>query len=405
MATPALDETFQREWPRIVATLARYTGSLDLAEDAVQEAFARAAAARDREVLINPGAWITTVAKRIAVDTVRRDALLRDRLPLLVPESGEPEPERPPGDDDRLGLLFATCTPALDPETRLALALRFVCGVGTAEIADAMLIAHTAMSARLTRAKRRIEREGVRFTLPTGRDLDGRLGDVLATVHLLYTIGHTSLAGASVTSAPITRTALELARALRTVAPADHETAGLLALLLLTEARAAGRVGPDGGIRSLQDADRSRWDGRVIGEGLGLAAFALEGGGRFALEAGISGLHSQATEWAATDWAAICRLYDRLVEQWPSPAARVARLIARSFLPGGAAESLEGLELLLPESTGVTRQVIAARADILRRLGRVSEARAAYVEARNIERNDAVRSYFGTRISELERGP
>jgi RNA polymerase sigma-70 factor (ECF subfamily) len=257
------------------------------------------------------------------------------------------------------------------------------------------------MSARLTRAKRRIEREGVRFALPAGPDLDARLGDVLATVHLLYTIGHTSLAGERITSAPITGTAIELARALRTVAPNHHETAGLLALLLLTEARAPGRVAPDGGVRPLQDADRSRWDAQAIEEGLGLAAFALAGGGRFALEAGISGLHSGARDWASTDWAAICRLYDRLVEQWPSPAALVARLVARSFLPGGAADALDGLERMLAESTGVTRQMIAARADILRRLGRVSEARAAYVEARNIERNDAVRFYYGTRISEL----
>ena len=404
MATPALDETFKREWPRIVAALARYTGSLDLAEDAVQEAFARAAEARNRELLINPAAWITTVAKRIAVDAVRRDALLRERLPLLVAEDRDPEPERAPGGDDRLGLLFATCTPALDPETRLALALRFVCGVGTAEIADAMLVSHTAMSARLTRAKRRIEREGVRFSLPTGAELRERLGDVLVTVHLLYTIGHTSLAGERITSAPITATAVELARALRSLASHDPEAAGLLALLLLTEARAPGRVGPDGDIRTLEDADRTRWDARAIDEGLELAATALPGGGRFALEAGISGLHSQAATWAATDWPAICLLYDRLVERWPSPAAQVARLVARSFLPGGAPAALAALDEVAGESPGVARQVTAARADILRRLGRVAEARAAYVEARSIERNEAVRFYYGARITELAPG-
>jgi RNA polymerase sigma-70 factor, ECF subfamily len=401
VATPALDETFTREWPRIVAAVARYTGSLDLAEDSVQEAFARAAGARDREMLINPAAWVTTVAKRIAIDAVRRDALLRRRLPLLLPEGGE-EPEQSPAGDERLGMLFATCTPALDPETRLALALRFVCGVGTAEIADAMLVAHTAMSARLTRAKRRIEREGVRFSLPEGAELQARLGDVLVTVHLLYTIGHTSLAGERITSAPITATAIELARALRVVAPRDHETAGLLALLLLTEARAPGRVGPDGGIRPLEDADRDRWDTRGIGEGLELAAFALAGDGRFALEAGISGLHSQAPTWSATDWVAICRLYDRLVERWPSPAARVARVVAQSFLPGGAPGALQALQQVSEESPGVARQVLAARADILRRLGRITEARAAYLEARNIERNDAVRGYYGARIRQLE---
>ena len=164
-------------------------------------------------------------------------------------------------------------------------------------------------------------------------------------------------------------------------------------------------MGPDGGIRPLEDADRARWDRRLIGEGLGLAAFALGGGGRFALEAGISGLHSQAPTWAATDWPAICRLYDRLVEQWPSPAARVARLVAHSFLPGGAPTALEALDAMRDAPPGVARQVTAARADILRRLGRVAEARAAYLEARNIERNDAVRSYYGVRISELDGVP
>jgi RNA polymerase sigma-70 factor (ECF subfamily) len=404
VAAPALDETFRREWPRIVAAVARYTGSLELAEDAVQEAFARAAVARDRGVLINPAAWITTVAKRTAIDIVRRDALLRDRLPLLLEQDGgEPEPD--PGGDDRLGMLFAVCTPALDPETRLALALRFVCGVPTAEIADAMLTSHTAMSARLTRAKRRIERDGVRFAPPDTAEVEARLGDVLVPVHLLYTIGHTRLAGDRITSTTITSTAVELARALHAHAPRDRETAGLLALLLLTEGRAAGRMGPDGGIRPLQDADRSRWDDRLIREGLDLAAFALAGGGRFALEAGISGLHSQAPDWARTDWASIARLYDRLVERWPSPAAQVARLVAHSFLPGGEAEALARLDGLLAESETVARQALAARADILRRLGRTAEARAAYVAVRNVERNEAVRGYYGSRIRELDDEP
>ena len=402
MATPELETAFRQEWPRILAAVIRFTGSLELAEDAVQEAFVRAAASRERELLINPAAWVTTVAKRIAIDTVRRDARLRVRLPLLASEEQEALPDDSPGGDDRLGLLFVTCTPDLAPETRLALALRFVCGVPTEQIADAMLVSHTTMSARLTRAKRQIEREGIRFA-PTGdTDLGERRGDVLGTVHLLYTIGHTSLDGELLESRSVTATAIELARALRTMAPGDRETAGLLALLLLTDARASSRLDARGEVVTLEDVDRSGWDAERIREGLELATLALPGGGRFALEAGISGLHSQAASWDATDWSSVCVLYDRLIEQWPSPSAKVARIVARSFLPGAGAASLAELDDLEGELGGVAaRTAIAARADILRRLGRTRDAREAYVRVRSHERNGPVRDYYGRRIDEL----
>ncbi|HEY8319322.1 MAG TPA: DUF6596 domain-containing protein [Amnibacterium sp.] len=400
MATPVLDDTFRREWPRLVAAVARFTGDLDLAEDAVQEAFTRATASRDREVLINPAAWLTTVAKRIAIDTVRREARLQARLPLLA--AGEVAPVADPTGDDRLALLFAVCTPALEPETRLALALRFVCGVPTAEIAAVMLVGHTAMSARLTRAKRRIAEQHIRFAVPTGTELARRMPDVLATVHLLFTTGHTASAGTALRSTAVTVTALELARSLRTLAPADLEVAGLLALLLLTEARAPSRIRADGSTASLETADRSAWDRQLLAEGLDLAVVALAGGGRFALEAGISGLHSQAPDFAATDWPSICRLYDRLVDRWPSPAAQVARLVARSFLPGEAPAALAALGPLEVAAPEAARQVAGARADILRRMQRTEEARAAYVAARSIEGNGAVRDFYGARIRELE---
>jgi RNA polymerase sigma-70 factor, ECF subfamily len=405
VATPELDTAFRLEWPRILAAVIRFTGSLELAEDAVQEAFARAAASRERELLINPAAWVTTVAKRIAIDTVRRDARLRERLPLLATEEQDLIPDDSPGGDDRLGLLFVTCTPHLAAETTLALALRFVCGVPTDQIADAMLLTHTTMSARLTRAKRQIERDGIRFAPADDADLAERLDDVLGTVHLLYTIGHTSLDGDLLESRAITTTALELARALRAMAPGDRETAGLLALLLLTDARSSARVDSHGDIVTLEDVDRSGWDEARIREGLDLATLALPGGGRFALEAGISGLHSQAPNWEATDWSAVCVLYDRLVERWPSPSAQLARIIARSFLPGGAAGALTELESFgghVDDNGGaVSRQIIAARADILRRLGRVADAREAYVRVRSHERNGSVRDYYGRRITEL----
>jgi RNA polymerase sigma-70 factor (ECF subfamily) len=395
-----LDDTFRREWPRILAAVIRYTGSLELAEDAVQEAFTRAAASRERELLINPAAWITTVAKRIAIDAVRRDARLRERLPLFAREE-LPTLDDSPGGDDRLGLLFVTCTPDLAPETRLALALRFVCGLATEQIADAMLLSHATLSARLTRAKRQIEREGIRFGVADELELVGRLTDVLGTVHLLYTIGHTSLSGEQLGSTPITATAIDLARGLRRLMPGDLETAGLLALLLLTDARRATRIDDRGEVVTLEFADRSTWNAPRIVDGLDLAALALPGGGRFALEAGISGLHSQAADWASTDWRSICALYDRLIERWPSPAALVARVIARSFVsPRAALEELDAIEPGL--SGAAARQAVAARADILRRLGRTADARAAYLRARSHERNGPVRDYYGRRIDELD---
>ena len=406
MATPTLAEAYRDEWPRILSSVIRFTGSLELAEDAVQEAFARAAVSRERELLINPAAWVTTVAKRIAIDAVRRDARLRERLPLLIEEQS-PELDESPGGDDRLGLLFVTCTPDLPPETRLALALRFVCGVPTEDIADAMLVSHTALSARLTRAKRQIERDGIRFapsdeaaTDPPGTG--ERLEDVLGTVHLLYTIGHTALEGEQLGTSTITQTAIELARALSMLAPGDLETAGLLALLLLTDARAGTRVDEAGELVTLEHASRRDWNAAAIAEGLDLAALALPGGGRFALEAGISGLHCQAASWEATDWASICLLYDRLVERWPSPSAIVARAVARSFVPGREAAALSELDALESEHGAAGRAATAARADILRRLGRKQDARDAYVSARSFERNGPVRDYFGKRIDELD---
>ncbi|MCU1478710.1 MAG: polymerase sigma-70 factor, subfamily [Subtercola sp.] len=402
MATPDLETAFRQEWPRILAAVIRFTGSLELAEDAVQEAFARAATSRERELLINPAAWVTTVAKRIAIDAVRRDARLRERLPLLLDERPD-SVEESPGGDDRLGLLLVTCTPALAPETRLALALRFVCGVPTEQIADAMLVGHTALSARLTRAKRQIEREGIRFGSIDALMLDDRLTDVLSTVYLFYTIGHTALKGEQLGSLSVTVTAIELARRLRVLLPQNHETAGLLGLLLLTDARASTRIDSRGEVVTLEFADRSEWNRREILEGLDLATEALQGGGRFALEAGIAGLHSQASEWQQTDWVSICTLYDRLIERWPSPSAKVARIVARSFLPGGEVGSLAELDAIEPELGGAAeRTAIAARADILRRLGRTRAAREAYVRVRSRERNGPVRDFYARRVSELD---
>ena len=408
-----LSAAFRAEWPRILATLIRYTGSVELAEDSVQEAFARAVASRDRALLINPAAWMTTVAKRIAIDAVRRDAALRRRLPLLAEDEAiaprGPSLADSPADDDRLGLLFLACSPELTPETRLALALRFVCGVSTEAIADALLVEHPTMSARLTRAKKHIESDGIRFSTPDAEERAARLDDVLSTVYVLYTTGHAAPSGSPLGAAGVsgelsaTATAIELARALRRLLPDDREVAGLLALLLLTEARASTRLTEGGSLVTLENADRRRWDVPRIQEGLDLAVVALPGGGRFALQAGIAGLHAEAPSWSGTDWTSIGALYDRLLEVWPSPAAVLARIVARSYGSAGPAAALAELDGLEPGLHGaVGRQAVAVRADLLRRIGRTAESRAAYQQAAADERHAPTRDFFGRRIAELD---
>jgi RNA polymerase sigma-70 factor (ECF subfamily) len=404
----AVADAFRAEWPRILATLIRMTGSVELAEDSVQEAFERALVARDRALLINPAAWITTVARRIALDALRRDATLRARLPRLLESADAPWTAHAPAGDDRLGLVFLACAPELTPETRLALALRFVCGVPTEAIADALLVQHTAMSARLTRAKRRIEDEGIRFADRDpdrdAREQDRRLDDVLSTVYVLYTTAHAAPSGSPIGADRRTAaTAIELARALRRLRPTDPEVAGLLALLLLTDARAGGRFADDGRLATLEIADRRSWDRAAIEQGIALATTALPGGGRYALQAGIAGLHAEAQDWAATDWAAIGTLYDRLIAVWPSPAVAVARIVARSYGPGGPEQALAELDAIGPDPAGAAgRQLLAVRADLLRRSGRGTEARATYVRAIGVEPHEQTRTFFAQRIAELD---
>ena len=375
-------------WPRVLAALIRSTGSVELAEDSVQSAVVRLHESGARPD--NVAAWLTTTAKRIAIDELRREAAWRHRMPRLLAEH-TPTPatlEWALG-DDRLALLLVVSHPALSAETRLALALRFVLGVSTVDIADALLVAPAAMSARLSRAKRRISADGVRFDEPDPRDVDARMPDVLAIVHVLYTLGHTAPHGPVIGDAALAATAIELTRALRRVRPRDAEVAGLLSLLLFTEARATSRE------HGLDRADRTHWNSALIDEGASLAVEALPGGGRFALEAGIAGSHSTARSWRATDWPAICALYDRLVERWPSPTALLARAVARSYREGGLGSALDEVDAVAgaPE-----RMVAAARADILHRLGRTHEARLEYRRAQALEGNDAVRAYLAARV-------
>lgn len=390
--TPGLDEEVARAWPRLLAGLVRELGSVELAEDALQEAWIRAST---RDDVADPAAWVLTAARRIAIDTARREAALRRRLPLLA-EAGAPTPrgER----DERVELLLLACDPAVPADSRLPLALRFVCGLPTAAIADALHVQHTAMSARLTRAKRRVDEAGRHL----GAADPARLPDALAVVHVMYTLGHTAVEGERLALPDVPRTAIALADEIVRAHPADPEARGLLALLLFTEARHPGRLGPDGRPITLEHADRSSWDLRLARRALPLATMALAGGGRLGLEAGIAGMHTMAASWQATDWVAIRALYDRLVERWPSPSACIARALAIGYGPDGPEAGLAELESVGRPAAGAgARQAVVARADLLRRAGRTQEARLAYLEARAMERNEVLAGFLDERLATL----
>ncbi|WP_382307174.1 RNA polymerase sigma factor [Herbiconiux sp. UC225_62] len=424
MSTSALEVAFREEWPRILGSVLRFTGDLQLAEDAVQEAFARLTAltavdpvtgAAASDLPRNPASWITTTAKHVAVDWMRREAGFVRNYGRLAADAADREaaaaeqvgadPFAVSIDDERLQLLFLACHPDLAEEARLAIALRAVCGVPTEEIAELLLVKAATMAARLTRAKKRIQSSGIRLEQPDATELVARTDDVLAIVYLLYTAGHTALAGDEISRSVTTASALSLARSMVRLRPRHLEARGLLALLLLTEARAPGRTDAAGEVVSLEDADRSLWNAAMIEEGLDQATIALAGRGRFALQAGISGLHSEAPTWEATDWVSIVSLYDALVASWPSPAARLNRLVAGSYLPSTRLDdSLAALDELTAEASGpsFTRQLWAVRADLLRRDGRASEAAAAYARALDGEPNARIRAFLQGRRRENE---
>lgn len=392
-------EAYRQAWPRLLGALVRTSGRVELAEDCLQEACLRALTVPD---LRDPAAWIATTARRLMLDECRREEVRRRKAPLLAgTPSGETAGVASATGDDRLDLLVLACHPALSPAARMPLALRFVLGAPTDEIADAFLVAHPTMSARLTRAKR---------TLDTNRAALGpvpgdRVAEVLDVVSVLYTLGHTAPGGASLVRPDDCATAIELARAARAAWPDHPEAAALLALLLLTEARVAGRLDVAGRPTTLRDADRTTWDQAMIAEGLALATTALPSMGRLALQAGIAGLHSSASAWEATDWEAIVQLYDRLVERWPSPGARIARAVAVGHSAAGPEAGLLLLDAVDVADGAVGRQRAAARADLLRRAGRSHEAKAAYLEARALERNSVLQGYLDTQLAALPEPP
>jgi RNA polymerase sigma-70 factor (ECF subfamily) len=398
-AEQAVADAHRREWGFVRAATVRVTGDLGVAEEAVQDAYVRALSAWARDgVPDNPAAWLTIVARRLALNAMQRRRTLERKLPLLAPDTDvtdEPmldEPETIP--DDRLRLIFTCCHPALSREAQIALTLRMVCGVATPDIAHALLVSEPTMAARLTRARKKIVATHIPFAVPGPDALAARVDTVLTVVHLLFTTGHAAPGAA----ADLEPRALELARLLVALLPDDREARGLLALLLVTRARHATRVDPAGMAVLLADQDRTRWDRAAIAEGHDLVVGALTGGapGRFALQAAIAALHAQARSWATTDWPQILTLYDALLAVWPSPVVALNRAVALSMVAGPQA-GLDAIDDLADVLAGY-RYLPAARAGLLRRLGRHDEAAAAYRAALALTEDPAERAFLQGRL-------
>ena len=413
----AVADAHRREWAFVLAATARVAGDIDLAEECVQDAYVAALDAWSRQgVPRNPGAWLTTAARRRAIDALRRDRTLRGKLPLLVepsqPVAGSSPPAPAPGEDDvipddRLRLVFTCCHPALAREAQVALTLRLVCGLTTTEIAQAFLVPEATMAARVTRAKKKISAARIAYRVPDAAELPDRLDGVLTVVHLLYTTGHTAPAGENLVRDDLVERAVDLARMLHALMPDEREVRGLLALLLLTDARRATRATADGRLLLLAEQDRSRWNRDSIAEGTALVPGALRGGcpGRFALQAAIAALHAEAPSYAETDWRQIVRLYDALLVVWPSPVVALNRAVALALADGPEAGLAQIQELEQDKRLADYRYLPAAKADLLRRLGRRDEAVQAYGAAMALTENAAERAFLDRRIAEVRGQP
>jgi RNA polymerase sigma-70 factor (ECF subfamily) len=424
----AVADAHRREWAFVLAATARVARDIDVAEECVQDAYVAALDAWARQgVPRNPGAWLTTTARRRALDAQRRDRTLRAKLPLLIepgspagpggdPAGGEPGEGRPAaGDeddviaDDRLRLVFTCCHPALAREAQVALTLRLVCGLTTPEIAQAFLVPEPTMAARVTRAKKKIAAARIPYRVPGPAELPDRLDAVLTVVHLLYTTGHTAPAGPDLVRADLVGRAIGLARMLRELMPDEREVRGLLALMLLTDARRMARAGADGRLLLLEEQDRQRWDSSAIAEGAGLVTEALRGRagrpGRFVLQAAIAAVHAEAPSYGETDWPQVLGLYDELMRAWPTAVVALNRAVAHAMVAGPAAGLADIEAIELGGRLAGYRYLPAAKADLLRRLGRAGDAARAYREALDLTDNDAERSFLARRISEVRAGP
>jgi RNA polymerase sigma-70 factor (ECF subfamily) len=384
---------FREEFGRSVAALIRVFGDIDVAEDAVQEAFAVALRKWPGDgIPPNPGGWITTTARNRALDRLRRESRGRELLSevaVLLPghdDPGMPE-EVAPVPDDRLRLIFTCCHPALSTEVQVALTLRLLGGLSTSEVARAFLVAEPTMARRLVRAKHKIKAARIPYRAPEDHQLPDRLRPVLAVVYLIYNAGLTSPAEPGLCAE-----AIRLARILATLLPDEPEVAGLLALLLLTESRHASRTRPDGSLVLLGEQDRTRWDRSLIEEGQAIVRRCLRRNqpGPYQLQAAINAVHADAPTLEETDWPQIVALYDQLLAVAPTPVVALNRAIAVGEVEGPAA----ALALVEELDLDTYHPFHATRADLLRRLGRHREAAAAYQRAAAMAPTDAERDFL-----------
>jgi len=406
----AVADAHRREWGLVLAATVRVTRDLDLAEECVQDAYARALTNwAQGGIPSRPAAWLTTAARNRALDLIRRDALFRRAMPELVMDDVAPAAEPFDSDaitDDRLRLICTCCHPALGREAQVALTLRLLCGLSTADVARAFLVSEPTMAARITRAKKKIAAAHIPYRVPAASELPERISAVAEVVHLLFTTGHTAPAGAALVRRDLVERAIALGRMLHLLLPDSAEVSGLLALLLLTDARRDTRLDARGQLVLLEDQDRSQWDTRAIAEGVGLVRQALRQRppSRYALQAAIAAVHAEAPSWDETDWREVVALYGVLGEIWPSPVVALNRAVAIGFADGPAA-GLAALDRLAaePQLAGYG-YLAAARADFLHRLGRDDEARIAYTEALHLTSNDVEREFLQGRLDAVGGG-
>ena len=407
----ALEAAYRREATRIRAALAARVGDVGLAEESVQDAFIEAVEHwRAEGVPPNPGGWLATTAWRKAVDRLRRDRAGQQKLALLaagIPPSaglhgrpGGPDPAGSRDDpDELLGLIFACCHPSLSRESQIALTLRVVCGLTTAEISAAFLAGEPAMAQRLSRARKALRETGAAVRIPDPDQLGGRLDEVLAVIYLVFNEGYLASAGRTPARRDLAAQAVALNRLLHTLMPGEPEVLGLLALMLLHESRAATRFDGWGRLVRLEDQDRSAWDRALIGEATRLLAraMAMHRPGPYQIQAAIAAVHAAARSYSGTDWPQIRALYDRLLLFTRSPIVRLNRAVATRFAVGPRA-ALEEVEPLAAD-LGDYRLFHAVRAELLADLGRHDEAGAANERALALAANPAERELLARRLA------